>query len=55
MDELHIWVDAAYGVHNDMKSQTGGVMSFGHGMIHCRSNKDIHCLKVSYFKIMKVQ
>ena len=39
VDELHIWIDAAYRVHNDMKSQTGGVMSFGHGMVHCRSNK----------------
>ena len=39
VDELYVWVDAAFGVHNDMKSQTGGVMSFGHGMVHCRSNK----------------
>jgi hypothetical protein len=39
VDELYIWVDAAFGVHNDMKSQTGGVVSFGHGMVHCRSNK----------------
>ena len=39
VDELYVWVDAAFGVHNDMKSQTGGVMSFGHGMVQCPSNK----------------
>ena len=37
--ELFTWVDAAYAVHNNMRSQTGGNMSFGYGMIHCRSNK----------------
>ena len=36
VNELCAWVDAAFGVHNDMKSQTVGVMSFGHGMVHCR-------------------
>ena len=36
---LHTWIDAAYAVHNDMRSQMGGCMSFGNGMIHGRSSK----------------
>ena len=39
LTELYTWVDAAYAVHHDMKSQTGGSMSFGDGMIHCKSSK----------------
>ena len=39
VDQLYTWVDAAFAVHDNMRSQTGGVMSFGHGMVHCRSNK----------------
>ena len=37
--ELYTWVGAAFAVHDNMRSQTGGVMSFGYGMVHCRSNK----------------
>ena len=37
-DELYTWVDATFEVHN-LRSQTGGAMSLGHGMIHCFSNK----------------
>jgi hypothetical protein len=33
------WVDAAYAVHDDMKSHTGGVMSFGHGVVNAKSLK----------------
>jgi hypothetical protein len=33
------WVDAAYAVHDDMKSHTGGAMSFGHGVINAKSLK----------------
>ena len=36
---LKTWVDAAYGVHHDMKSHTGGVMSLGRGVIMCKSSK----------------
>jgi hypothetical protein len=36
---LHTWIDAAYAVHENMRSQTGGCMSFGHGIIHGRSSK----------------
>ena len=39
VQELYTWVDAAFAVHNNMRSQTGGAMSYGYGMIHCRSNK----------------
>jgi len=36
---LRSWVDAAYAVHPDMKSHTGGVMSFGTGGFFCKSSK----------------
>ena len=36
---LHTWIDSSYATHPDMKSHTGGVMSFGTGVIHARSNK----------------
>ena len=39
LTDLYTWIDAAYAVHPDMRSQTGGVMSLGHGMIHCKSSK----------------
>ena len=37
--ELYTWIDAAFAVHMDMRSHTGGLMSFVRGMIHCRSSK----------------
>ena len=36
---LKTWVDAAYGVHPDMKSHTGGAMSLGRGVIMSKSTK----------------
>ena len=39
MDNLYTWIDAAYGVWTNMRSQTGGCMSLGLGMIHCKSSK----------------
>jgi hypothetical protein len=39
LNELYTWVDAAFAVHPNMRSQTGGVMSMGFGMVHCRSSK----------------
>jgi len=33
------WVDAAYAVHGDMKSHTGGATSLGRGAIMCKSTK----------------
>ena len=41
-DNLNIikwWVDASYGVHHDMKSHTGGVMSMGTGAAYSTSTK----------------
>ena len=33
------WVDASFAVHDDMRSHTGGVISFGRGGILCKSKK----------------
>jgi hypothetical protein len=33
------YIDAAYGVHHDYKSHTGGFISFGRGAIHVKSSK----------------
>jgi hypothetical protein len=41
-DNLNIikwWVDASYGVHLDMRSHTGGVMSMGTGAAYSTSKK----------------
>jgi hypothetical protein len=37
--KMKTWVDASYAVHPDMKSHTGGVISFGTGGILCKSTK----------------
>jgi hypothetical protein len=37
--KLRSWVDAAFAVHPDMKSHTGGVMSMGRGGFVCKSTK----------------
>jgi hypothetical protein len=39
MGRMMTWVDAAFAVHPDMKSHTGGVISFGLGGIVCKSTK----------------
>ena len=39
MGKLRAWVDASYAVHPDMKSHTGGIMSFGRGGLVGRSGK----------------
>ena len=36
MDNLYTWIDAAYGVWRNMRSQTGGCMSLGLVMLHCK-------------------
>ena len=38
-DTLLTWVDVSYGVHEDAKSHTGGLMSFGTGIINPKSTK----------------
>ena len=39
LSKMYTWVDAAYGVTADMKSQTGGAMSLGMGVLHGKSSK----------------
>ena len=39
LNTLYTWVDASYGVHPDMKSHTGGNMSYGLGTLHTKSLK----------------
>mmetsp|Transcript_26947 Transcript_26947/g.39877 ORF Transcript_26947/g.39877 Transcript_26947/m.39877 type:complete len:422 (-) Transcript_26947:45-1310(-) len=39
LQDLLTWVDAAYAVHVNMHSHTGGCMSFGLGTLHARSSK----------------
>ncbi len=34
MSSIHTWVDTAYAVHENKRSQTGGCLSFGRGMVH---------------------
>jgi hypothetical protein len=39
LGRMRTWVDAAYAIHTDMRSHTGGVISFGRGGIACKSTK----------------
>jgi hypothetical protein len=39
MSVIKTWVDAAYGVHNDMRSQTGGAVMMGKGVLYSKSSK----------------
>ena len=39
LKRLYTWVDAAYAVHPNMRSHTGGAMSMGTGVIHCKSSR----------------
>ena len=39
LSDVFTWIDAAYAVNPDMRSQTGGAMSMGVGIIHGRSGK----------------
>ena len=34
-----MWIDAAYAVNADMKSQTGGAMAMGIGVLHGKCSK----------------
>ena len=36
---LLTWIDAAYAVHEDMRSQSGGAVSKGHGVLNGKSMK----------------
>ena len=37
LTDVFTWIDAAYAVHSDMRSHTGGIMSTGVGTLHARS------------------
>ena len=37
LENMHTWIDAAYSVYNNMRSQTGGAISLGWGIIHDKS------------------
>ncbi|GAX19772.1 hypothetical protein FisN_3Hu001, partial [Fistulifera solaris] len=39
LNKMQSWVDAAFAVHPDMKSHTGGITSFGRGGLVCKSAK----------------
>ena len=39
LHSLYTWIDAAYAVHPNMRSHTGGCMSMGLGTLHCKSSK----------------
>jgi hypothetical protein len=35
---VHAWIDASFGVHDDMKSHTGAVVGLGYGPTWCKSS-----------------
>ena len=37
LTDFFTWVDAAYAIHSDMRSHTGGIMYMGVGTLHARS------------------
>ena len=39
LQEIKIWVDAAFAVHMDMKGHTGGLVSMGRGAIMCKKSR----------------
>jgi hypothetical protein len=39
LNKIRTWVDASYGVHDDLKSHTGGLISLAHGVIMGKSSK----------------
>ena len=44
---MRTYIDAAYAVHMDMMSHTGGLTSLGKGTLHMRSSKQKSNLKSS--------
>ena len=39
LSQLYTWVNVAYGVYPNLKSHTGGGMSFGYRLVHYKSSK----------------
>ena len=38
LDTLYTWVDASHAVHMNMRGHTGGIISMGKGMLHCKAS-----------------
>jgi hypothetical protein len=38
LDTLYTWVDASHAIHMNMRGHTGGIISMGKGMLHCKSS-----------------
>ena len=47
MSGICTWIDAAYAVHNNMRSRTGGEISMGIGVLHFKSGKQKLNMKIS--------
>ena len=39
LEDMFTWIDAPFAVHPNMKSHTGGAISFGTGVIHAKLSK----------------
>ena len=39
LGHIFTWIDAAYAIHDNMRSHTGGVISLGWGALHTKSSK----------------
>jgi hypothetical protein len=39
LESIFTWIDAAFAVHPNMRSHTGGAMSLGWGILHTKSSK----------------
>jgi hypothetical protein len=47
LHDLRTWVDASFAVHPDMRSHTGGLISYGRGAIACKSVKQKSTMRSS--------
>jgi hypothetical protein len=47
LHDLRTWVDASFAVHPDMRSHTGGMISYGRGGIACKSTKQKSTMRSS--------
>jgi hypothetical protein len=47
LHDLRTWVDASFAVHPDMRSHTGGLISYGLGGIACKSTKQKSTMRSS--------
>ena len=39
LSDIFTWIDTAYAVHPNMQSHTGGAISMGYRVIHCKGSK----------------